>query len=124
MPETYLDKVMAVNFKGTFLVTQTFGKALLDANKPGSIVNISSVFAYTCMPNVSIYCASKAAVMQFTKVAAKEWGPRGIRVNSVHPGLINTPMGRKFEGTPAWTRYAEEASLRRVGEPKGKFLGT
>jgi len=120
MKEEILDSVMAVNFKGTFMVTQAFGKALIDAKKPGSIVNISSILAYMPCPGLTHYCASKAAVMQFTKVAAKEWGPKGIRVNSVHPGMIDTDLVQCHRDTPIWKDYVEGASLRRVGTTKGK----
>jgi len=121
VPEEEMDKVMDVNFKGTFLVTQVFGKALLDGKKTGSIVIVSSILAYSPITHYSPYCSSKAAVMQFAKVAAKEWGPRGIRVNSVHPGLIDTPMTEHLKQTPFWGNVVETCSLRRAGKPSGTF---
>jgi len=111
-----------VNFKGTFLVTQAFGRALLKAQKKGSIVNVASVLAWSPWVNMSHYCASKAAVMQFTKVAAKEWGPRGIRVNSVHPGLTQTSLTTSMTGGEIWKTYESVASMRRVGQPQGKTI--
>ena len=106
--------------QGTLWVSQATARALLDAGKGGAMVNISSVLGSHPMERMAHYCASKAAVSQLTRVAAREWGPKGIRVNAVYPGLIETPL----TSTPFWKpirdRYVEGCALRRTGKPQGK----
>lgn len=101
------DRMFAVNAKGTFLVT----KALLGhfrARRAGRIVNIASIGGKRGGPGQAHYCASKAAVINFTQVLALEVAKDGITVNAVCPGIIDTEMGRN--------NYRDEASLRQVEE--------
>lgn len=86
------NRVVAINQTGTFLGMRTVARALQKAEKGGSIVNISSVAGLEGVSGHGAYSGSKFAVTGITKAAAKEWGRYGIRVNSVHPGLIETPM--------------------------------
>jgi NAD(P)-dependent dehydrogenase (short-subunit alcohol dehydrogenase family) len=58
----------------------------------GSVINVSSILGKVGLANAAAYCASKGGVLQLTKAAALEWAPLGIRVNSLHPGFIETPM--------------------------------
>merc|ERR1711881_725976 len=92
MKEEDFDKVISVNLKGTFLVTQAGASLMKDKSLPGSIVNIASVAARTGNLGQANYTASKAGVIGFTKTAAKELGRFGIRVNVILPGFIKTPM--------------------------------
>lgn len=92
MKEGDFDKVVDVNLKGTFLVTQTAANHMKDNNIRGSIINIGSVVARTGNIGQANYTASKAGVIAFTKTAAKELGKFGIRVNVILPGFIKTPM--------------------------------
>jgi len=92
MKEEDFDKVIDVNLKGTFLVTQTAATLMKDQNLPGSIVNIASIVGRTGNIGQANYTASKAGVVGFTKTAAKELGKFGIRVNVILPGFIKTPM--------------------------------
>lgn len=92
MKEEDFDKVLDVNLKGTFLVTQTAASMMKEQQMPGSIVNIASVVARTGNIGQANYTASKAGVIGFTKTAAKELGKFGIRVNVILPGFIKTPM--------------------------------
>jgi len=114
--EEYL-KVVNVNQVGTFLGMKTVAKTMIAAGR-GSIVNISSVEGLAGMPYLSAYTATKFAIRGMTKVAALELGPMGIRVNSVHPGMIVTDMvkdaagGADIDLSPA----AKRIPLRRMGE--------
>ena len=99
MTETELDawhRVIAVNQTGVFLGMQA-AAAPMKAQRSGSIINISSVAGFSGSSPCFAYGATKWAVRGMTKGAARELGPYGIRVNSIHPGIIDTPM---MEGTP------------------------
>jgi 3alpha(or 20beta)-hydroxysteroid dehydrogenase len=99
MTETTLDvwnRIVAINQTGVFLGMQAVAPAMKE-QRSGSIVNISSVAAYSGSAPCFAYGATKWAVRGMTKGAAQELGPFGVRVNSVHPGIIDTPM---MEGTP------------------------
>jgi NAD(P)-dependent dehydrogenase (short-subunit alcohol dehydrogenase family) len=101
------DRMFDVNVKGVFLVT----KALLEhfrGRGAGRIVNIASIGGKRGAPGQAHYCASKAAVINFTQVLAMEVAKDGITVNAVCPGIIDTEMGRN--------NYRDEESLRRVKE--------
>jgi len=90
------DRVIAVNQTGVFLGMRAVAPAMI-AQKSGSIVNISSVAGLEGVFGSMAYTASKFAVRGMTKVAAKELGPQGVRVNSVHPGIIETEMTKDFD---------------------------
>ena len=86
------DRTIAINQTGVFLGMRTVANAMIGAGRGGSIVNISSVAGLQGVRGRAAYGSTKWAVRGMTKIAALEWGKRGIRVNSVHPGLIETPM--------------------------------
>jgi 3alpha(or 20beta)-hydroxysteroid dehydrogenase len=118
LPDTTLDdykRVIGVNQIGTFLGMRAASRVM---EAGGSIVNLSSVEGIAGMPFVVAYTASKFAIRGMTKVAALELGPKGIRVNSVHPGMIDTKMvqdaigGHEVDLTPVTNKLA----LRRVGK--------
>jgi 3alpha(or 20beta)-hydroxysteroid dehydrogenase len=116
--EDYM-RVVNVNQVGTFLGMRAVSKPMMAAGK-GSIVNISSVEGLAGMPYLTAYTSTKFAIRGMTKVAALELGPHGIRVNSVHPGMIETDMvkdaagGHDVDLSPAAKRIA----LRRMGQPE------
>jgi NAD(P)-dependent dehydrogenase (short-subunit alcohol dehydrogenase family) len=83
--------VMAVNLDGVFLGMRYAGPAIA-ASGGGSVINLSSILGKVGLAGAAAYCASKGGVALLTKAAALEWAPLGIRVNSVHPGFIDTPM--------------------------------
>lgn len=85
------DRVMAINAKGVFLGMQYAIPAMLQSGG-GSVINISSTSGIVGFPGGTAYHASKGAVRLLTKVTAAEYAKRGVRVNSIHPGIIETPM--------------------------------
>jgi len=124
------EQIIRVNQIGTFLGIRTAAPAMIEAGG-GSIVNFSSIEGLGGMPLLIAYTASKFAIRGMTKSAALELGPHGIRVNSVHPGMIDTQMVRDVAGggdvdlSPA----GEMVPLRRIGQPEdiaglAVFLGS
>ncbi|MPY95167.1 MAG: SDR family oxidoreductase [Acidimicrobiia bacterium] len=112
------DLVVGVNQTGVFLGMRTFARALVPRGRGGSIVNISSVAGLEGVFGHGAYTGTKFAVRGLTKVAAKEWGKHGIRVNSVHPGIIETPMTtglRTFTDPETHARVLRSVPLGRVG---------
>lgn len=83
--------VLAVNLDGVFLGLRYAGPAM-EKRGGGSVINISSILGKVGLPGAAAYCASKGAVSLLTKSAALEWAALGIRVNSVHPGFVETPL--------------------------------
>lgn len=103
--EEMFDHQIGINFKGAVFTTEKFLPILNDG---ASIINLSSINAYTGMPNTAIYAASKAALNSYTRTAATELAPRKIRINSVNPGPIATPI---FEKTGL-----DEEQLKGLGQ--------
>jgi 3alpha(or 20beta)-hydroxysteroid dehydrogenase len=111
-------QVISVNQTGVFLGMRTAAKAMIAAGNGGSIINISSLAGLRGTAGSLSYCASKWAVRGMTKVAAKELGRYGIRVNSIHPGLIATDMTADFPEFVDEERRAERlrsTPLGRIG---------
>ena len=90
------DLIVDTLLKGTFLCTRAFARQAADDGESRSIVNISSLNAIAATDGLGHYCAAKAGVMQFTQTCAGELGRRGIRVNAIGPGTVNTPLGAGF----------------------------
>lgn len=114
LDEATYDRVMDVNAKGTFFALQEAARRLRDG---GSIVTVSSVNTVLPVPGNAVYSASKAAVEQFTAVAAKELGPRRITVNSVSPGATDTAMLRRANPPEALQTMAKMSPFDRLGHP-------
>jgi len=89
IPEEVFDHQMGINFKGALFTTEKFLPIL---NEGASIINLSSINAYTGMANTAVYAASKAALNSYTRTAATELAPRKIRINAVNPGPVETPI--------------------------------
>ena len=126
--EAMYDKLFAVNVKGMFFTMQAVLQGLVAAGKTGSIINLSSQAGRRGEALVSHYCASKAAVISYTQSAALAMAPHGIRVNSISPGVIDTPMWghvdslfAKYEGLqPGEKKIAvgKAVPLGRMGLPQ------
>jgi 3alpha(or 20beta)-hydroxysteroid dehydrogenase len=117
MPVADLDRLFKVNVFGCFLGMKTVAPVMID-NGGGSIVNSSSVEGLAGMSSLVGYTGSKFAVRGMTKAAAMELGPKKIRVNSVHPGMIDTNMTRQFAGDEGMKWGASRVALKRVGVPE------
>jgi len=111
-------RVLDVNVTGVFLGMRALAP-VMSAREAGSIVNVSSVAGLMGSPYLAAYAASKWAVRGITKVAAKELAGFGVRVNSVHPGQIDTDMNtRQREKTPELVdRLIQGIPLKRIGTP-------
>jgi 3alpha(or 20beta)-hydroxysteroid dehydrogenase len=113
------DTTIAVNQTGVFLGMRAAARAMIAAGNGGSIVNISSIAGMEGMFGSTAYGASKWAVRGMTKIAAKELGKHGVRVNSVHPGFIDTDMLAQGNfGEEDHARLARRAPVGRVGLPE------
>jgi len=117
MPLEEFQLLVNVNQVGVFLGMQAVARTMRK-NGGGSIINASSVEGLAGMPSCTAYAATKWAIRGMTKCAAMELGPKGIRVNSVHPGMIDTPMTRVHGGDAAMEFGASKVPLRRVGTPE------
>ena len=118
--EEMFDHQIGINFKGAVFTTEKFLPILNDG---ASIINLSSVNAYTGMPNTAVYAASKAALNSYTRTAATELAGRKIRVNAVNPGPVETPIFNKT-GMPEeqLSGFAQamqnRVPLKRFGKPE------
>jgi 3alpha(or 20beta)-hydroxysteroid dehydrogenase len=117
-PLEEFELVWRINTFGTFLGTRAVAPTMGE-NGGGSIVNASSIEGLAGMAFLSSYTSSKFGVRGFTKAAALELGPRNIRVNSVHPGMIDTGMTRGVGADDSAMEFgASKVALKRVGYPK------
>lgn len=119
-------RCMAVNV-GSIYLTARHGIPLMEKRGGGAIVNISSVQGFTCQPNVAAYVASKGAIHALTRAMALDHARQNIRVNSISPGSVRTPIlelaARTFDGPEAdveavFKRFGEAHPLGRIGEPE------
>lgn len=112
------DRVYAVNVKGPLMGIKHVGAVMRGAGR-GSIVNISSVDGLRGVNALALYSSSKWAVRGLTKSAALEFGPLGVRVNSVHPGGVDTTMGNPQGQTGEERNWGYgRVPLQRIGEPR------
>ena len=108
---------MDVNIKGAYFVTQLVAKGLIEAKKPGSLINISSQMGHVGGVERAVYSASKHAMEGFTKSMAIEWGEHNIRVNTICPTFIVTPLTKSTFDNPKRRNWIEEKiKLGRLGE--------
>lgn len=111
------DAVMGINVRGAYFVTRAVARKLVAAKRPGSLINISSQMAHVGGIDRAVYSATKHAVEGFTKSMAIEWGRHGIRVNTICPTFIRTPLAEQTFANPERVRWIEEKiKLGRVGE--------
>lgn len=100
-----LDFVLDLNVRAAFRVAQAAAKAMLRSGGPGAIVNMSSQMGHVGSPNRSVYCMTKHAVEGLTKAMAVELAPHGIRVNTVAPTFVETPMTKPMLDNPEFRDF-------------------
>lgn len=115
-PEDY-DAAMGLNLRAAFFLTREVARGLTARGKPGSLINVSSQMGHVGGPDRAVYCANKHALEGMTKAMALEWAPHGIRVNTLCPTFIRTPLAEQSLKNPerrAW--ILSKIKLGRVGE--------
>jgi 3-oxoacyl-[acyl-carrier protein] reductase len=108
------DQMFATNVKGPYFAIQRAGRVLSDG---GRIIALSTLNTVMPGPGISLYAASKAALEQFVKIAAREYGPRAITVNTVSPGATDTDMFHDHNPPPVQDALVSITALGRMGEP-------
>jgi NAD(P)-dependent dehydrogenase (short-subunit alcohol dehydrogenase family) len=107
------DRVVQVNLHGNFNVLQSTGWLMVPQGF-GSIVLFSSIRSLVTEPGQSVYSMTKAGIVQLVKTAATEWGQKGVRVNAVGPGVIETPLTAPIKSQPDWYQaYADKTPMKR-----------
>ncbi|WP_232662300.1 SDR family NAD(P)-dependent oxidoreductase [Pseudonocardia sp. TRM90224] len=111
------DRVVDLNLRASFDLVRAFGGPMAERGR-GSIIGFSSIRAVTVEPGQGVYAATKAGLVQLLRTAAAELGPRGVRVNAVAPGVVETPLTAQIKADPAWHgAYAAKSALRRWAQP-------
>ena len=121
-PEDYA-YVMDTNQRGAFFVAQEVAKRMIarvkgDPKKQHRIINIASVAGLRVLPQIGIFCMSKAAVVHMTKSMAVEWGKYGINVNAICPGYISTEINAEHFNTEQGQQLINMLPRKRVGKPE------
>ncbi|AVA26554.1 MULTISPECIES: SDR family oxidoreductase [unclassified Rhizobium] len=111
------DTVFSINVRGAYFLAQAVAKGLITCGKPGSLITISSQMAHVGGVDRAVYSATKHAVEGFTKSMAIEWGQHGIRVNTVCPTFIRTPLTEETFANPERIKWInEKIKLGRIGK--------
>lgn len=111
------DAAMGLNLRAAYFLTREIARGLIAAGRPGSLINVSSQMGHVGGPDRAVYCASKHALEGMTKAMAIEWGPHGIRVNTLCPTFIRTPLAEQTLRDPGRRAWIEsKITLGRVGE--------
>ena len=114
VPIEEFDRAFAVNVRGTFVCAREAAKRMIAAGTEGRIVNIASIASHTVLPGLSAYCGSKAAVAMLTKSLAREWARKGIAVNALAPGYIETDINATWWPTEGGQRQLKLFPRRRL----------
>jgi NAD(P)-dependent dehydrogenase (short-subunit alcohol dehydrogenase family) len=108
--------ILETNLTGTLRAAQVFGRHMLERGY-GRIIHIASIASFVALYEVAAYAASKAAVASLTKSLALEWGPRGVCVNAIAPGVFPTDLNRGLlEGTARGNEFLTRIPLKRFGD--------
>ena len=113
-----VERVLDVNLKGTFWAMRAAARVMRARGK-GSIVVLSSIRSQVVEPGQGIYAATKAGLVQLARTLAAELGARGVRVNAVAPGVVETPLTGPIRSQPSWYEaYARKSALGRWAQPR------
>jgi NAD(P)-dependent dehydrogenase (short-subunit alcohol dehydrogenase family) len=116
--EEEFDRVVTLNLRGNFNVLRAAGR-LMTADGRGSIILFSSIRSVTVEPGQGVYAATKAGIVQLVRTAAAEFGPRGVRVNAVAPGVVDTPLTAPIKANAEWYgAYSAKTILKRWARPE------
>jgi NAD(P)-dependent dehydrogenase (short-subunit alcohol dehydrogenase family) len=111
------DRVVDLNLKGTFRLCREFGRGMAERGS-GSIIAFSSFRAQVVEPGQSVYAATKSGTVQMLRALAAELGPRGVRVNAIAPGAVETPLTAQMKESPDWyDAYAQKSIFGRWAKP-------
>ena len=117
MTDEEFDRVVSLNLKGTFRLIASAGRNMAKRGK-GSIIAMASIRALTVEPGQGVYAATKAGVLQLCRTLAAELGPRGVRVNAIGPGVVDTPLTAPIAANKEWyDAYAKKSALGRWAKP-------
>jgi len=112
------DDIMDVNLKGMMITCQIFAKRMMEQERKGSIINISSVSSTTPLSKVFTYSVSKAGVNSLTQYLAREFAPHGIRVNAIIPGFFPAEQNRKILSPERVESIMNHTPMKRFGSPE------
>ncbi len=111
------DRVVNLNLKGTFRLVREFGRGMAQRGS-GSIIAFASFRAQVVEPGQGVYAATKSGTVQMLRALAAELGPRGVRVNAIAPGTVETPLTAQIKESPDWyDSYAAKSILGRWAKP-------
>ena len=111
------DRVINLNLKGTFMLLKAVARGMAERGR-GSIIVFSSIRAEVVEPGQGVYAATKAGLKQMVRALAAELGPRGVRVNAIAPGVVETPLTAPIKSKTEWYQaYADKSILRRWAQP-------
>jgi NAD(P)-dependent dehydrogenase (short-subunit alcohol dehydrogenase family) len=111
------DRVVDLNLRASFDLVRAFGGPMAERGR-GSIIGFTSIRAVTVEPGQGVYAATKAGLVQLLRTAAAELGPRGVRVNAIAPGVVETPLTTQIRADPTWeAAYASKSALGRWAQP-------
>jgi len=107
------DRVVDLNLKGTFMLMRSAARGMAERGR-GSIIVFASIRAEVVEPGQSVYAATKAGTRQLARTLASELGTKGVRVNTIAPGVVETPLTAQIKNNPAWYQaYADKSALKR-----------
>jgi NAD(P)-dependent dehydrogenase (short-subunit alcohol dehydrogenase family) len=111
------ERVVALNLRASFDLVRAFGRGMAERGG-GSIIGFSSIRAVAVEPGQGVYAATKAGLVQLLRTAAAELGPSGVRVNTIAPGVVDTPLTTQIRAVPEWSEaYASKSALGRWSRP-------
>ena len=117
-PKSDWDAILNINLGSVYLLSK-YVIPVMENQKQGSIINNSSILAIKGEPGADAYTASKGAIVSLTRSMARQYGPHGIRVNCICPGVIRTPLQAENEHDPQFeAEWSQRIPLRRIGEPE------